>query len=59
MARTITVDIKDGKSTIETKGFAGKACVDATAELETAMGQRTSERKTPEFETKHQQVQGQ
>lgn len=57
--QTITVDIKDGKSVIETKGFSGKACVDATAELERAMGAVETERKTPEFHTKHQQAQSQ
>lgn len=57
--QTITIDIKDGKSVIETKGFTGKACVDATAELERAMGVATEERKTPEFHTKHQQAQTQ
>lgn len=52
MAQTITITIEDGKSTIETRGFSGKACMDATAELEKAMGAKTSDRKTPEFDVK-------
>lgn len=52
MAKTITVDISGGTSTISTKGFAGKACQDATAELEKAMGMKTSDVKTPEFEVR-------
>lgn len=58
MAKTITVDIQDGKTTIETRGYTGKACMDATAELEKALGTRTSDKKTPEFETRHVQSQG-
>lgn len=56
--KTITVEIKDGKSTIETTGFEGRACLDATAELEKAMGVVENETKKPEFVAKHQQVQG-
>ena len=52
MAKTITVTITDGKAKIETRGFAGKACMDATAELEKAMGAKTSDSKTPEFDVK-------
>lgn len=52
MQKTITVTIEDGKSLIETKGFSGKACKDATADLEKAMGIKTSDRNTPEFDVK-------
>ena len=52
MAKTITVDIANGQATVETRGFQGKACLDATAELEKAMGLKTSDRKTPEFDVK-------
>jgi hypothetical protein len=58
MAQSITVDITDGKATIETKGFAGKACLDATAALEKAMGIRTFDKKTPEWEVRTVQQQG-
>jgi hypothetical protein len=52
MPKQITVDITDGKATIETRGFSGKACLDATAELEKAMGAKTQDRKLPEFDVK-------
>lgn len=56
MARQITVTIENGAATVETKGYQGKACVNATAELEKAMGATTADRKTPEYEgrTQHQ-----
>jgi hypothetical protein len=56
--KEITVTIMDGKATVATKGFTGKACYDATAELERAMGMRTEDRKTPEYDFKHVQSHG-
>lgn len=50
--KEILVTIEDGKAQIETKGFKGKACMDATAQLEKALGVTTTDRKTPEFEVK-------
>ena len=47
--RKITIKITGGMATVETSGFKGKACMDATAQLEAAMGKRTSDTKTPEF----------
>ena len=44
----ITVDAKGGTS-VETKGFTGASCRDATRFVEDALGRRTSERLTPEF----------
>ena len=38
-----------GKTTIQTKGFAGPSCRDATKFIEEPLGQRTSERLTAEF----------
>ena len=39
----------EGKTTVETKGFAGPSCRDASRFIEQALGQRTGERLTPEF----------
>lgn len=56
--KEIVVTIQDGKATVATKGFQGKACQDATAELEKAMGLKTSDTKTPEYDLKHVHTQG-
>ena len=39
----------NGKSQLETKGFAGASCQDAARFLEQALGQTTSQELTPEF----------
>ena len=39
----------DGSSRLETRGFAGEACRDASRFLEEALGVRLSETLTPEF----------
>lgn len=52
MSKQIEVVIEGGAATVSTRGFVGKACLDATAELEKAMGAKTSEQKTPEFDVK-------
>ncbi len=44
----ITVD-PQGKTTVETKGFAGSECLKASHDLEKALGLRLQERKTTEF----------
>ena len=44
----IVVDSK-GSTTVETKGFAGSECVEASRFVEQALGQKTSERTTAEF----------
>ena len=38
-----------GESTIQTRGFAGSACRDASKELEIALGRRVGEQLTAEF----------
>jgi hypothetical protein len=38
-----------GQTQIETKGFAGRDCLEATHFLESALGKQTSARLTPEF----------
>ena len=44
----IVVDSK-GSTTVETKGFAGSECVEASRFVEQALGQKASERTTAEF----------
>ena len=39
----------DGKSQVETKGFAGDECREASRFLESALGSMSSERLTSEF----------
>lgn len=39
----------DGKTTVQTLGFTGPSCRDASRFLEQALGQRTGERLTTEF----------
>lgn len=39
----------DGGTRVETKGFAGSTCRQASAFVEQALGQRTGEQLTPEF----------
>jgi hypothetical protein len=39
----------DGKARVETKGFTGGECRDASRFVEQALGQRTDERLTAEF----------
>jgi len=44
----ITVDTK-GQSRVETRGFTGGECRDASKFIEQALGQRTDEKLTAEF----------
>ena len=44
----IVIDTK-GSTNIETKGFAGVECVEASRFIEQALGKKAKERKTPEF----------
>ena len=39
----------DGTTRVETKGFNGTECQDASRLLETSLGRRTEETLTPEF----------
>lgn len=39
----------DGKSTVQTKGFAGQSCRDASRFIEQALGLRIAESLTAEF----------
>lgn len=39
----------DGSSTVETKGFVGSACQQASRFVQVALGERTAEKLKPEF----------
>ncbi len=50
MTKTITILVKpSGETTVQTKGFAGGSCQDASRILELALGHRSGDRLTPEF----------
>ena len=44
--KEITVTFHNGESKIETKGFVGKACLEATKELKEKLGEVVSETPT-------------
>ena len=44
----ITISAK-GETTVQTKGFAGSSCRDASRFVEQALGQQTGEKLTAEF----------
>ena len=48
--RTIEVIVSPaGEATVQTKGFTGPSCRDASRFVERALGERTAERLTAEF----------
>jgi hypothetical protein len=50
MSQTIEIIVSPtGKTTVQTKGFAGASCQDASRSIEQALGQRTGEQLTAEF----------
>lgn len=50
MLQTIEVTVSPkGETHLETKGFQGKACQEATRELEAALGLSSAEELKPEF----------
>lgn len=50
MTRTIEILITPtGQTTVQTKGFSGASCQEASRFLEQALGQRTQETLTAEF----------
>jgi hypothetical protein len=61
MTRIIEVVVSPtGETKVETKGFAGASCRDASRFVEQALGQRLSEQTTAEFyqpEVSHQAAQ--
>ncbi len=50
MVKTIEITITaKGETSVQTRGFAGSSCRDASKALEAALGQRTGEQLTAEF----------
>ena len=50
MNQTIEIIVSpNGQTRVETKGFAGSQCLEASRFLETALGKTTSESRTAEF----------
>ncbi len=50
MTRTIEIIVTpDGKTTVQTRGFAGSSCQAASRFIEQALGKPTGEQRTPEF----------
>ena len=50
MTQTIEIVISPtGETTVQTKGFVGPSCQDASRFVEQALGEKTAERATPEF----------
>ena len=55
MTKTIEVIVSPrGETTVQTRGFAGSACLEASKFLEQALGVVTAERKAEEFYTSAQ-----
>jgi len=56
MTKTIEVVItSDGQTHVETKGFAGSSCQEASRFLEAALGERAHKRLTADFYQTHTQ----
>lgn len=50
MTKTIEIIVSPtGETMVQTKGFAGSSCRDASRFIEEALGQRKGEQLTPEF----------
>ncbi len=50
MSRVIEVTVSpQGEATVQTKGYAGSACLEASRSLEAALGSALRDTKTPEF----------
>ena len=55
MKRTIEITVSPtGETRVETKGFSGSECREASRFVETALGQRTAEQLTGEFYQNHE-----
>jgi len=60
MIKTIEVIVApNGETSVETKGFVGTECRDASRFIEQALGQRTGEKLTAEFHQRPQVAQQQ
>ena len=54
--KTIEITVTpDGQSTVQTRGFVGSGCREASRFVEDALGQRTGEQLTAEFHQTTQQ----
>jgi hypothetical protein len=52
MNKTMTITFApDGQAKVETTGFTGQSCQDASKFIETALGQKTAEQFKPEYFT--------
>jgi len=51
ISETIVIDIVDGQAVVTSKGFTGAACLKATADIEKALGHKTSDTPTAEMRT--------
>lgn len=50
MMKTIEIIVApDGKTTVQTRGFVGSSCQDASRSIEQALGKLTREERTAEF----------
>lgn len=49
MARIIVTIDPEGRATVKAEGYRGKSCQDATKAIRAALGQETSEKKTPDY----------
>ncbi len=47
--KTIRVRVKDGKFKVETSGYVGEACLEATARLEARIGKVSTDEPTAEM----------
>jgi hypothetical protein len=54
--REIRVRIKDGKTTVETEGFGGESCREATRRLEERLGKVTSDQDTDDIHRQSEDV---
>jgi len=55
VTKTIEIIVApDGKTTVQTHGFAGSSCQDASRLIEQALGRRTEEKLTSEFYQGHE-----
>lgn len=50
MSHKVVVKVAaDGKVTVSVQGLAGASCTDVTRAVEAALGEKTDEKRTPEF----------
>jgi hypothetical protein len=54
LSKTIEIIVApNGETKVETKGFAGSECQDASRFIEQTLGRRTGEQMTAEFHAQH------